>query len=154
MVTVSAQTGQGEDGLKKLLEGKTTILAGPSGVGKSSMMNAILPHANAVTGELSEKIKRGKNTTRHTERIRISHDTYIMDTPGFTSLDIFGADKTNLKDYYNEFADFEGSCRFADCVHINEPDCAVKAAVAEGKISKLRYENYIELFSQIGVRKT
>ena len=142
------------EALRDLLDNKTTVMAGPSGVGKSSLINLLCNKDIMETGDISIKTERGKHTTRHAELLPIGDNTYIMDTPGFTSLDIFGADKLTLKDCYNEFADYESSCRFADCVHINEPDCAVKEAVTEGKISKLRYDNYIELFSQIGTRKT
>ncbi|HBE09187.1 MAG TPA: ribosome small subunit-dependent GTPase A [Lachnospiraceae bacterium] len=153
VVTVSAHTGQGVDGLKKLLEGKTTILAGPSGVGKSSMMNAILPHANAVTGELSEKIKRGKNTTRHTELIRISHDTYIMDTPGFSSIFVQDMDGYSLRMSFPEIAACEGKCRFDGCNHINEPDCEVKAALERGEIAPSRYQSYVSIYEEIKNRR-
>jgi len=150
---VSVKEKAGVEALRDLLENKTTVMAGPSGVGKSSLINLLCRKDIMETGDISIKTERGKHTTRHAELLPVGDGTYIMDTPGFTSLDIFGADKSNLKDYYNEFSDYESSCRFADCVHINEPDCAVKAAVSEGKISKLRYDNYLELFAQLGARK-
>ena len=150
---VSVKEKAGVEALRDLLENKTTVMAGPSGVGKSSLINLLCRKDIMETGDISIKTERGKHTTRHAELLPIGDGTYIMDTPGFTSLDIFGADKQSLKDYYNEFADYESSCRFADCAHINEPDCAVKAAVSDGKISKLRYDNYLELFAQLGARK-
>ena len=104
------------------------------------------------TGDISVKTQRGKHTTRHAELLPLGENTYVMDTPGFTSLDIFGADRLTLKDYYNEFS-LDTPCRFADCVHVNEPDCAVKEAVLMGKISKLRYDNYLELFSQLNTKR-
>lgn len=148
---VSARENAGVEALRDLLKGKTTVMAGPSGVGKSSLINLLCDCDIMKTGDISVKTQRGKHTTRHAELLPLGEGTYVMDTPGFTSLDIFGADRQNLKDYYNEFSSVE-PCRFADCVHVNEPDCAVKAAVLEGKISKLRYDNYLELFSQIGTK--
>ncbi|MDD6137472.1 MAG: ribosome small subunit-dependent GTPase A [Lachnospiraceae bacterium] len=132
-----------------LLKGKTTVLAGPSGVGKSSMLNALMKEDAVKTGSISEKIKRGKHTTRHSELICICEDTYIMDTPGFSSLFIEEIEEAeDLKDYYPEFEPYNGMCRFAGCVHDKEPDCAVKKAVEDGKISSLRYENYIQLYEE------
>ena len=150
---VSAREKAGVEALRDILENKTTVMAGPSGVGKSSLINLLCNSDIMEIGDISVKTERGKHTTRHAELIPLGGATYVMDTPGFTSLDIFGADRSNLKDFYNEFAPYEPSCRFADCVHINEPDCAVKAAVTAGKISKLRYDNYIELSSQLNTRK-
>ena len=135
--------------LMELMEGKTTVFAGPSGVGKSSMLNVFNPDAMAETGEISEKIKRGKHTTRHSELICVKDNTFIMDTPGFSSLFVADIQPEELKDYYSEFFNVDGNCRFNGCIHINEPDCRVKDALANGKISSLRYENYKQLYEEL-----
>jgi Protein of unknown function, DUF258. len=125
-------------------------LAGPSGVGKSSLINLIKPEAKAKTGEVSEKIKRGRHTTRHSELICIDNDTYVMDTPGFSSLYIDEIERDELKSYFNEFKEYENMCRFIGCMHMNEPGCAVKEALKEGKISSIRYDNYKALYEELG----
>lgn len=149
LLFVSARENAGIEALRDILEGKTTVVAGPSGVGKSSLINLLCDDEHMETGSISVKTERGKHTTRHAELLPVKPGTYIMDTPGFTSLDVFGATKDNLKYFYNEFEEYNDECRFADCKHINEPDCAVKEALSEGKISKLRYDNYCELLSEI-----
>lgn len=136
-----------------LMKGKTTVLAGPSGVGKSSLINIVQPNANMETGNVSEKIKRGKHTTRHSELIFIEKDTYLMDTPGFSSLYINEIEKEELKDYFIEFQAYENNCRFIGCMHLNEPGCAVKEALMEEKISKLRYDNYVVLYQELKDQK-
>jgi len=145
----STLTGQGCDEVLRIMEGRTTALAGPSGVGKSSMLNAIMPEANSQTGEISLKIERGKHTTRHTEIFNVFGDTYVMDTPGFSSMYTCECEKEQLRFYYQEFAALEGKCKYNGCVHINEPECVVKKAVENGEISKSRYENYLLLFEEI-----
>jgi ribosome biogenesis GTPase len=105
------------------------------------------------TGQISEKIKRGKHTTRHSELFYLGEDTYVMDTPGFTSLALPDLEKEQIREYYPEFAAFRGECRFLGCVHMSEPDCRVKRAVAEGEISALRYENYKQFFEEISSRR-
>lgn len=144
----STYTKEGMEQVKERLKGKTTVLAGPSGVGKSSMMNLLQPNANMETGEISEKIKRGRHTTRHSEIIHIEENTYVMDTPGFSSIWIDELEKEEIKDYFTEFLEFESECKFQSCVHINEPICGVKKALEEGKISKIRYENYVNLYEE------
>ena len=133
--------------IREFLKGKTTALAGPSGVGKSSLTNQILPEAQMETGSISEKIKRGKHTTRHSELFCLDTDTYLMDTPGFSSMFVEDMEPQELKEYFPEFAPFEDECKFLDCVHIGEKICGVKQAVEQEKISKSRYENY-RLFYQ------
>ncbi len=145
----STYTEEGIEQVRDKLKGKTTVLAGPSGVGKSSMMNLLQPKANMETGEVSEKIKRGRHTTRHSEIIHIEGNTYVMDTPGFSSIWIDQFEKEELKDYFTEFLEFEPECKFKGCVHINEPICGVKRALEEGKISKIRYENYVNLYEEL-----
>lgn len=148
-VLTSARDGRGTEKLRALLHGRTTAVAGPSGVGKSSLINLLQPDIRMETGAVSKKIARGRHTTRHSELIRMEEDTYIMDTPGFSSLGLFDLKKENLRHCYPEFASYEGKCRFQGCVHIHEPDCAVKEALAEGKIGKVRYENYCLLYEEL-----
>ncbi|MBE5952740.1 MAG: ribosome small subunit-dependent GTPase A [Lachnospiraceae bacterium] len=143
----------GVEALQTLIKGKTTVFAGPSGVGKSSLLNALNPNANVQTGSISEKIKRGKHTTRHSELIWVGEETYIMDTPGFSSLFVDEMECEDLKDYYYEFVKHQESCRFNGCVHINEPNCGVKKALEEGTISKLRYDNYKQLYEELKNKK-
>lgn len=145
----SAQEGEGIPEIKSLLRGKTTVMAGPSGVGKSSTLNSISEEKQMETGAVSEKIKRGRHTTRHSELIYLGEDTYLMDTPGFSSLYLTDIDKEELRFYFPEFAEYENQCRFNGCSHIHEPGCAVKEALEEGKISRLRYEDYCYLYEEL-----
>ena len=135
--------------LKNVLRGYTTTLAGPSGVGKSSIMNMLNPEANMDTGEISPKIERGKHTTRHSELIPIFNNTYLMDTPGFSNIALYDIEACELKAYYKEFEEYEPYCRFGGCNHIGEKECGVIDAVAEGKLSKERYENYKLFFAEL-----
>lgn len=145
----SAKTKLHVDELKKLLEGKTTAVAGPSGVGKSSLVNCLQDGVRMETGGISRKIERGKHTTRHSELIPISEKTYIMDTPGFSSMDVPGFEKEDLWTCYPEFRQFEPNCRFQGCSHVSEPDCGVKDALQEGRISQIRYDNYVLLYEEL-----
>ncbi|MCM1086879.1 MAG: ribosome small subunit-dependent GTPase A [Muribaculaceae bacterium] len=145
----SAHKEEGLEELRRLLAGKTTTVAGPSGVGKSTIINCLQPEANMATGAISAKIERGRHTTRHSEIIALGEDTYIMDTPGFTSLSISEVLKEELGGYYPEFRQYESSCRFRGCAHISEPDCGVKKAVEEGNISRVRYDNYRMLYQEL-----
>lgn len=146
---ISVEKQQGIDAVRKKLKGLTTVLAGPSGVGKSSLMNQLNPQLEVQTGAVSEKIKRGRHTTRHSEIFYLGEDTYLMDTPGFTSLYVKDVEADALKYYYSEFEPYEGKCRFNGCAHVHEPDCAVKAAVKEGIIHQLRYDSYINLYEEL-----
>lgn len=149
VVFQAAAKGEGITQVEELLRGKTTIMAGPSGVGKSSTLNCISKDRQMETGEVSEKIKRGKHTTRHSELFMIDEDSYIMDTPGFSSLYVNDFEKEELKYYFPEFELYEGQCRFNGCDHIHEPGCAVKEAVEKGKIHAVRYEDYKELYEEL-----
>lgn len=149
MIFTSAMEEENTEEVRELLRGKTTAIAGPSGVGKSSLINIFQPDANMETGTISEKIERGKHTTRHSELICIEKDTYIMDTPGFSSLYTNAFEKEELKYYFTEFEPYEGMCRFQGCDHVHEPGCAVKEALENGKIHKVRYENYLEMYQEL-----
>ncbi|SHN48724.1 ribosome biogenesis GTPase [Butyrivibrio hungatei DSM 14810] len=152
---ISVKEDKGLDELKALLKGKTTTLAGPSGVGKSSLLNKLVPDADMQIGELSRKIERGKNTTRHSELFFVKElsdegfDTFIIDTPGFTSLELRDVSVDTLMQYYPEFEDYEPECRFGGCSHIAEPDCGIKNALEKGLISKVRYDNYKLLYEEL-----
>ncbi len=148
-IQVSAKNGQGIEEIKKKLLGKTTTVAGPSGVGKSSIINELQTGIRMETGDISTKIERGKHTTRHSELIAMEEHTYILDTPGFSSLGLFDMEKEDLAKYYPEFTVHEKYCKFAGCAHMNEPVCGIKEAVEEGEISSLRYENYKFLYQEL-----
>lgn len=153
VIFTSVSKEQGLSEVKALLKGKTTVLAGPSGVGKSSIINYLKPDANMETGQISQKIERGKHTTRHSELFELEKDSYIMDTPGFTSLYVDNLEKEELSDYFPEFEEYRNECRFQGCMHLMEPDCKVKDAVERGDISTTRYENYKLLFEEIKDKK-
>lgn len=146
---ISALENEGLEEVRRLLNGKTTTVAGPSGVGKSSLINRLAPQANMETGAISARIERGRHTTRHSEIIALGEETYIVDTPGFTSLDISEITKEELGLYYPEFAQYEPYCKFSGCAHISEPSCGVKDAVEEGRISRVRYDNYRILYQEL-----
>ena len=150
---VSIRAESGLEDLRALFTGKTTVLAGPSGVGKSSITNWLWPEADMQTGEISSRIRRGKHTTRHSELFFVEQDTYIVDTPGFSSLYIGDLMPEKLKACFPEFAGWEEDCRFLGCVHIGERECGVKTAVGEGKIGRERYENYRLLYQELKDRR-
>ena len=150
---ISSYIPESLEEIRGILRGKTTVLTGPSGAGKSTLINVLCPGANMQTGELSRKIRRGKNTTRHVELLAAGEDTYLVDTPGFTSLWLQDIEPDRLHCYYPEFEQWERDCRFSGCVHINEPDCAVKDALARGQISRIRYRNYCELYDELRGRR-
>lgn len=153
LLFVSSLTESGIDILKEKLTGKTTVLAGPSGVGKSSVVNRLFPEAQAQTGLVSEKIGRGKHTTRHSELFYLGKQTYIMDTPGFSSLAVPDMEKEELKDYFSEFIPYDGMCRFQGCAHIHEPGCHIKDMVEAGELSENRYQNYVQMYGELNERK-
>lgn len=145
----SATETEGIDEVKKALYGKNTVFAGPSGVGKSSMLNALTKDYKMETGAVSEKIGRGKHTTRHSEIFNIDENTYVFDTPGFSSLFVPGMTKERLEDCFPEFTVFTDKCRFVGCAHVSEPDCAVKEALNRGSISESRYNNYKLIYEEL-----
>ena len=145
----SAKEEKGVEALLELLKGKTAAVAGPSGVGKSSLVNRLQPNITMQTGEVSRKIERGRHTTRHSEIIPIGGDTYIMDTPGFSSLYTEGIEAEDLKLYFPEIAAYTGTCKFNMCNHISEPGCLVKKAVSDGRISKMRYDDYVMIYNEL-----
>lgn len=139
--------------IKTILHGKTTVIAGPSGVGKSSLINLLQSQIHMETGDISRKIERGKHTTRHAELIPIDEQSYIIDTPGFSSLLVTDFEPEELKGYFREFAPYEDECRFQGCNHIHEPQCGVKKALEDGKIHPIRYNNYLEIYQELEKRK-
>ena len=153
VVLASAKQGEGIEEIKSLLRGKTTTVAGPSGVGKSSLTNLLQNEVQMETGEISKKLGRGRHTTRHSQIIQIEEDTWLYDTPGFTSFYVEEIEKEELRFYFREFFKYEGTCRFQGCTHTHEPGCMVKNALEEGKISKERYENYLELYGELKVKR-
>ena len=150
---ISAKKDQGLEEVRNILTGKTSTVAGPSGVGKSSLINKLQSNVNMETGSISEKIERGKHTTRHTEFIPIGDGTFIMDTPGFSSLAVFDMEKEELEQFYPEFDEYRNTCRFNGCSHTHEPGCSVKEAIEAKKISKERYENYKLIYEELKNRK-
>ena len=149
IVFASARKEENISEIKAFLEGKTTVIAGPSGVGKSSIINLLQNDIRMETGEVSRKIDRGKHTTRHSELITINENSYIMDTPGFSSLYVNEFDKEELKYFFTEFAPYEGHCRYNGCVHVHEPGCSVKEALEKGEIHKVRYNNYLDMYDEL-----
>lgn len=149
VLTLSTVTGEGMEEARGLLRGRTTVLAGPSGVGKSSFTNRIQPRAAMETGDISRKIERGRHTTRHSELFFVEEGTYVMDTPGFSSIFPPELEAGRLKELFPEFAPWEEECRFLGCVHLGERECGVKQALALGKIASSRYENYRLLYEEL-----
>ena len=151
VISASASTGEGVAELRQLISGKFTAFTGNTGVGKSSMLNALCPDLNLATGEVSEKLGRGRHTTRHVELYKLDENTYVADIPGFSSFDTDQMDvmlKENLQYAFPDFAPYLGKCQFHDCSHRAEPGCAVRQAVDAGQIEKTRYESYLRLYEK------
>lgn len=142
LIPVSAATGRGVEMLKERIRGKKAALAGPSGTGKSSLLNRMVPGLALETGHVSRKTKRGKHTTRHVEIFRTDFGALLFDTPGFTSFDVSEMETARLDECYPEFLAHRGDCRYDDCRHLNEPDCAVRRGLEEGRIHPSRYSSY------------
>ncbi len=152
IIICSVKNDENTKAVKEVLKGKTTAIAGPSGVGKSTMINYLLGRDEMETGEISAKISRGKHTTRHAELFAVDIDnvsSFIMDTPGFSSVYVPEMDERELKHYYPEFTAYEGDCKFLSCMHDKEKECGVKDAVEAGLISRVRYENYVAIYEEI-----
>lgn len=151
VISTSAQTGEGVEQLRKHIEGKLVAFTGNSGVGKSSILNRLSPELALATGEVSEKLGRGRHTTRHVELYPLGENTYVADTPGFSSFDTDQMDlilKENLQYAFPDFGAYVGKCRFDDCSHRKEPGCAVREAVEEGNIEASRYDSYQKLYEK------
>ena len=151
VICASAETGEGVEQLRQLIQGKLTAFTGNSGVGKSSILNRLCPSLKLPTGEVSEKLGRGRHTTRHVELYALDEETLVADTPGFSSFDTDQMEvilKDNLQYAFGDFAPFIGKCQFHDCSHRKEPGCAVTAAVVAGEIEKTRYDSYLRLYEK------
>ena len=151
VICASAETGAGVEELRDLIRGKLVAFTGNSGVGKSSILNRLSPELNLPVGEVSEKLGRGRHTTRHVELYHLGEDTYVADTPGFSSFDTDQMDvmlKENLQYAFPDFGPYIGKCQFHDCSHRKEPGCAVTAALAEGEIEESRYDSYLKLYEK------
>ena len=151
VISASAETGEGVEQLRNLIAGKLTAFTGNSGVGKSSMLNRLCPELSLPTGEVSEKLGRGRHTTRHVELYRLGEDTYVADTPGFSSFDTDQMEvilKENLQFAFADFGKYIGKCQFHDCSHRKEPGCTITAAVAAGEIERTRYDSYLRLYEK------
>ena len=156
VIAASAETGDGVEQLRELIRGKLVAFTGNSGVGKSSILNRLCPALQLPVGEVSEKLGRGRHTTRHVELYRLEEDTYVADTPGFSSFDTDQMDvilKENLQYAFPDFADHIGCCQFHDCSHRKEPGCAVTAALAAGEIEPTRYDSYLKLYEKASLIK-
>ncbi|MBQ4159705.1 MAG: ribosome small subunit-dependent GTPase A [Clostridia bacterium] len=147
-ILTSVQTGEGVDALKARLQNKTSAFAGNSGVGKSSILNALGISGEMETGSISDKIKRGRHTTRHVELLQLAGGGFVFDTPGFSSFETPQIPAEELAGCFREFAPYLDGCRFRGCAHVHEPDCAVKQALADGKISESRYQSYCTLYEE------
>ena len=151
VIRASAETGEGVEALRELIRGKLVAFTGNSGVGKSSMLNCLCPELALATGEVSDKLGRGRHTTRHVELFDLGDDTFVMDTPGFSSFDTDQMEvllKENLQYAFPDFAPYLSECQFRDCSHRKEPGCAVRAALEAGELEPTRYDSYLKLYEK------
>lgn len=151
ILRTSAVTGEGVEALRRRIAGKTVAFTGNSGVGKSSLLNCVAPGLAIPTGEVSDKLGRGRHTTRHVELYRCGEGTYVADTPGFSSFDTDRMElilKEDLQYAFSDFAPYLGKCQFHDCAHLREPGCAVTQALAAGALSPSRYRSYVRLYEK------
>ncbi len=149
IIKTSCKNNSGIDEVKNLLRDKITVFAGPSGVGKSTLLNSIQSNLKLQTGDISQKTSRGKHTTRHVELIELDLGGWVVDTPGFSTLNIDFLEETELEKYFIEIYDKSSLCKFSGCSHYKEPGCEVKKAVDNGQISKSRYDNYLNMLQEI-----
>lgn len=149
VIRTSAETGLGMDELRNAIRGRTSAFTGNSGVGKSSILNRLMPELRLQTGAVSEKLGRGKHTTRHVELYALGDETYVADTPGFASFEVDMVEPIsceNLQFAFREFRPYIGQCRFSDCAHLHEPGCAILEALEQGKIAPERHQSYAKLY--------
>lgn len=151
--TISVRESRGVEEIKELLWRRITVVAGPSGVGKSSLTNAVQQEVCMETGDISRKLNRGKHTTRHSQMVALGPDTWFVDTPGFSSLYVPDIEKEELREYFPEFRFYEGQCRFQGCTHTHEPGCAVKNALGTGGVGLQRYQGYLEMYQELKDRR-
>ncbi|MDF2875723.1 MAG: rsgA [Sporomusa sp.] len=149
ILAVSARLGTGIDALHALLYDKITVFAGPSGAGKSTILNAVQPGLELMTGEVSHKIGRGKHTTRFAELLPVTGGGFVVDTPGFSFTEFNDIEEAHLMDYFPDISRIAPECKFSSCLHYKEPQCAVKQAMAEGRIHPERYQSYLEILTEI-----
>lgn len=150
VILSSSITKDGINEIKEELKGSITVLSGPSGAGKSSIINSIFPEFDLEVGEVSSKTKRGKHTTRHVELLEFEEDGYVLDTPGFSSLNLsFIEDEGDVRNYFKEFDKYSAGCKFQSCLHLKEPGCNIKENVELGNISEERYRNYVLLLDEV-----
>lgn len=149
VITVNGMSGEGISDLYEIIRGKNVALGGPSGVGKSTILNNLIGQGTMETGTISDKTGRGRHTTRHVEIFAMQDGTNVYDTPGFTSLELSDLEKNEVSDLFPEFRMRKGACKYANCIHVNEPECAVKEALANGEIPETRYQSYLQILNEV-----